>query len=397
MSTVELFDRSRRASSLGIKNAASLALDWPAVISRKRAIVESWSRGKEPALRQAGIDVITGPARFVSPHEIQVDGRRIGAERFIVATGSKASRPPIEGVEHAMMSDDLLDHAEVPARLVVIGGGVIGLELGFCFARAGSRVTVLQNGPHILPAADEEIRDALLEIGRSLGMEFRTNAAVKRIGANRTVEAESEGTVESFPADVVLVAAGRPPNTAHLGLEAAGVERTSRGGVKVNEFLQSTQAAHVYAAGDAIGRHQHTPTAWYEGPIAARNALQGNSERTDYSVLPTTVFSIPALAQVGMTERQAVELGLRVKVNRTLVKHNPAAGVRGDTDGVTKLIYEEGTEKLLGVHILGPHAEDLIGGAAIALRGGLTRGELAGIHPVFPTLGSAIIDAANGW
>ena len=398
MSTVELFDRSRRASSLGIKNAESLVLDWPTIISRKRSIVESWSKGKEPALREAGIDVILGPARFVSPHEIEVDSRRISAGRFVIATGSKASRPAsIDGIEHAMISDDLLDHPEVPARVVIVGGGVIALELGFCFARAGSTVTVLQNGPHILPSADEEMRDALVEIGRSLGMKFHTNITVKRIRPDRTAEGEKEGSVDSFPADIVLLAAGRPPNTAHLSLEAVGVERTQRGGVAVNEFLQSTSASHVYAAGDAVGRFQHTPTAWYEGPIAARNALQGNSEKTDYSVLPTTVFTIPALAQVGMTERQAIESGCKVKINRTLVKHNPAAGIREEMEGLTKLIYEEGSEKLLGIHILGPHAEDLIGGAAVALRCGLTRRELAGIHPVFPTLGSAIIDAANGW
>jgi len=194
VSTVELFDRSRRASSLGIKNAESLALDWPAIISRKHSIVESWSKGKEPALREAGIDVILGPARFVSPREIEVDSRRISAGRFVIATGSKASRPAsIDGIEHAMISDDLLDHPEVPARVVIVGGGVIALELGFCFARAGSTVTVLQNGPHILPSADEEMRDALVEIGRSLGMKFHTNITVKRIRPDRTAEGEKEG------------------------------------------------------------------------------------------------------------------------------------------------------------------------------------------------------------
>lgn len=398
MSTVELFDRSRRAGELGIANASSLALDWPAVIVRKRSIVRSWSQGKEPALRQAGIDVIKGQASFISPVEITAGGRRVRAGKFVIATGSRPARPQaIAGLEYAMSSDELLDHPELPGRLVVIGGGVIAIELGFCLARAGSRVTILQKGPHVLAGADEEMRDALIEIGRGLGMQFHTGVQVTRVRPDRSVEATHGGGAQCYPADAVLVAAGRPPNTGHLNLEAAGVERTARGGVKVNEYLQSVTAAQVYGAGDAVGGRQHTPTAWYEGTIAARNALKGNEEKTDYSILPSTVFTIPALAQVGLTERQAREQGIRVKVNRTLVRNNPAAGVRGEDEGLTKLIYEEGSEKILGVHVLGPRAEDLIAGAAVVLKGGLTRGDLAGIHPVFPTLGSVLVDAANGW
>lgn len=398
MSAVELFDRCRRSGDLGIRHAASLALDWPAVIARKRSLVERWSRGKEASLREAGIEVINGPASFLSPEEIVAGERRVRAAKFVIATGSRPARPrAIDGLEHAMTSDELLDHPEIPGRLVIIGGGVIGLELGFCLARAGSRVTVLQDGPEILGDADEEMREVLLDVGRSLGMTFRTGVRVTRVRPDKAVEAAREGGAAIYPADAVLVAAGRPPNTSRLNLEAAGVECTARGGVRVNEYLQSVTAARVYAAGDAAGGPQHTPTAWYEGRIAARNALRGNAEKTDYSVLPTTVFTIPALARVGLTEQEARGRGLRVKVNRTRVRDNPAAGVRGEEEGITKLIFEEGSEKILGVHMLGPRAEDLIGAAAVALKGGLRRNELAAIHPVFPTLGSALIDAANGW
>lgn len=167
--------------------------------------------------------------------------------------------------------------------------------------------------------------------------------------------------------------------------------------MRVNEFLQSTGAPHVYAAGDVIGSHQHTPVAWYEGPIAAHNALRGNERKVDLSLLPTGVFTIPSLVQVGVTEREARERGLKVAVNRSPLRNNPAAGVRAETEGLVKVVYEEGTDRLLGVHVLGAHAEDLVQIAAAGMRGGLTRAEFASMHYVFPTLGGAIFDTMAGW
>jgi pyruvate/2-oxoglutarate dehydrogenase complex dihydrolipoamide dehydrogenase (E3) component len=392
VSTVELAWRARGAAELGIRGTEGIGLDWSAVIARKNRLVASWSEGKPEAFEEQRITVLRGRARFTGPHEIAIDGRRVTAERIILATGSAPGRPRIEGVERALTSDQLLDQTTLPHRLVVIGGGVIGMELGFAFGRAGSRVTVLQSGDRVLPGVDAELRGALLALTGDAGLEIRTQAAVARIAPDLTVEAAVGGHAERFAADVVLVATGRPPSTAELGLEAAGVA-LERGGVRVNEYRQSTSAPHVYAAGDVTGIHQHTPAAWYEGELAADNALQGNRRAVDFSVFPTATFTIPTLAQVGLTEEAARQQGRRIAIGRAPFSDSSAAGVRGETAGLVKAVVDEATGRLLGVHVLGSGAEDLVHIAAVAMRGGLTRNDLAAMHYVFPTLAGSVFDA----
>ncbi len=392
VSTVELAWRARRAGKLGLTGTGGLGLDWGAIIARKNGIIASWSEGKDARLERRGIAVLRGRARFEGPHELAVDGRRVTAERVVIATGSSPARPPIEGIERALTSTELLEQTTRPDRLVVIGGGAIGMEFGFAFGRAGSRVTVLQSGPGVLPAADEELRAALVEIARGAGIDIRTQAKVTRISADRAVEAEVGGAPQRFPADAVLVATGRPPNVAGLGLDAAGVA-VERGAVKVNEYRQSPTAPHVYAAGDVTGLHQHTPVAWYEGKLTAENALQGNRRAVDYFLFPTTMFTIPALAQVGLTEAEARRRGHPVAVSRVPYEDSTAAAVRDETEGLIKVVHEEGSGRLLGVHVLGAGAEDLIHVAAVAMRGRLTRRDLAGMHYVFPTLAGSFFDA----
>jgi pyruvate/2-oxoglutarate dehydrogenase complex dihydrolipoamide dehydrogenase (E3) component len=392
VSTVELVWRARKAAELGIRGTEGIGLDWGAVIARKNRLVASWSEGKADALGQERIEVLRGRARFVGPHEIAVGDRRVTAERIILAMGSAPVRPPIDGIERGLTSDQLLEVTTLPGRLVVIGGGAIGMEFGFAFGRAGSRVTVLQSGDHVLPTADGEIREALVALAADAGLEIRTGARVRRIAADLTVEAEVGGRSERFPADVVLVATGRAPSTSGLGLDLAGVS-LERGAVQVNEFRQSTSAPHVYAAGDVTGTHQHTPAAWYEGQLAADNALRGNQRAADFSVFPTATFTIPALAQVGLTEEAARQSGARVAVGRAPFADSSAAGVRAETDGLVKAVLDESTGRILGVHVVGPDAEDLIHVAAVAIRAGLTRDDLAGMHYVYPTLAGSIFDA----
>ena len=392
VSTVELAWRARKAGGLGIRGTEGIALDWSAVIARKNRLVASWSEGKPEALEQERIAVFRGRARFVGPHEVVVDGRRVTAERIILATGSAPARPPIEGIERALTSDQLLEQTTLPGRLVVIGGGAIGMEFGFAFGRAGARVTVLQSGNHVLPAADGEVREALVALAPDAGLEIRTAARVLRIAPDLTVAAEIGGRPERFPADVVLVATGRPPNTADLGLELAGVA-LERGAVRVNEFRQSTSASHIYAAGDVTGIHQHTPAAWYEGQLAAENALRGNHRAADFTVFPTATFTIPALAQVGLTEEGARQRGGGVTVSRVPFSDSTAAGIQEETEGLVKAVFDEPTGRLLGLHVLGPSAEDLVHIAAVAIRAGLTRDVLAGMHYVFPTLAGSVFDA----
>ncbi len=391
MSTIELFTRARHAQELGIRGAETLALDWPVVIARKNAIVKSWSSGKNATPDKLGVPVLRGHARFTSLHEISVDGKTYSAEKFIIATGSEPARPEIPGVEYGITSDELIHLNEQPARMVVVGGGFIGLEFGFALAWAGTKVTILQSGPEIAPALDPEIRAILLESAAKAGIAVKTHAKVMRIRSDKSVETEIAGRAEKFSADQVLLATGRPSNVAPLNPGAAKIE-LDQSAVKVNEYLQSVSAPHIYAVGDSAGKRQQSPVAWYEGPIAAHNAIKGNERKVDFAVFPTAIFTIPAVGQVGLTEAEALKRGINAKASKLPYEYNPAAGVRNETDGMVKVVYEEGTERILGVQVIGAHAEDTIQIAAMAMNGGLKKSQVGTMHYVFPTFGGAIFD-----
>ena len=391
VSTIELFTRARHAKELGIKGTEDLTLDWPAVIARKDEIVQSWSTSKNTTPGKLGVPVLHGHASFTAPHEISVDGKTHSAEKFVIATGSKPARPRIPGVEFCITSHELIHLKEQPARMVVVGGGFIGLEFGFALAWAGTKVTILQSGPEIAPALDQEIRAILLESAAKAGIAVKTNAKVTRIGSDKTVESEIGGRAEKFSADQVLLATGRPSNVAPLNPDAAKIE-LDQSAVKINEYLQSVSAPHIYAVGDSAGKRQQSPVAWYEGPIAAHNAIKGNERKVDFSVFPTAIFTIPAIGQVGLTEVEALKGGIKAKANKLPYEYNPAAGVRNETEGMVKVVYEEGTERILGVQVIGAHAEDTIQIAAMAMNGGLKKSQVGAMHYVFPTFGGAIFD-----
>ena len=391
VSTIELLTRARRGKDLGINGTENLSLDWRAVIERKDRIVANGSKSKESTPTKLGIPVLRGRGTFAGPHEIRVNGNNVSAEKIIIATGSRPARPSIPGAELGITSDELIHLKEQPRRLVVVGGGFIGLEFGFALAWADTEVTILQSGPQVGPVLDDEIRQSLLKAASEAGIRILTNVKVGAIAPDKTVEAEIAGRAERYPADTVLLATGRPSNVEPLDPNVAGIE-VYHGAVKVNEYLQSVSAPHVYAVGDAAGKHQHSPVAWYEGPIAAHNALRGNERKVDFSVFPSAVFTIPAIGQVGLTEKEALNRGFKIKVSKLSYDSNPAAGVRNETEGIVKVVTEEATDHILGVHVFGAHAEDIVQIAAVAIRAGLKKSEVGAMHYVFPTIGGAIFD-----
>ncbi|MGE5216110.1 MAG: dihydrolipoyl dehydrogenase family protein [Chloroflexota bacterium] len=395
MSTVELLTRARRGNVLGLRGTESLSLDWPALIARKDDIVTRWSDGKNATPARLGIPVLQGLGAFAGPHEVKVDGRNYSAEKIVIATGSTPARPAIPGSEFGITSDQLIHLERQPARLVVIGGGFIGLEFGFALARAGTKVTILQSGPQIAPALDAEIRELLLKSAEEADLVIRTGVNVTGIGSDKTVSCDIAGQAERFSADEVLLATGRPSNVERLRPEFAGIE-LEQNVVKVNDYLQSVSAPHIYAVGDAAGKRQHSPVAWYEGPLAVHNALRGNERKIDFSVFPTAIFTIPAIGQVGLTETEARQRGFDIRISKLSYDSNPAAGVRNETDGMVKVVYEAGTERILGVQVIGAHAEDIVQIAAVAIKGGLKKSEFGAMHYVFPTLGGALFDTMAG-
>ena len=394
VSTVELLWRARRGERLGLTGTDGLGLDWAAMIDRKSRIVSEWGAGHADSFSRAGIDVLTGRAAFIDAKQLRVDGASFTADAFVVAVGSVPTRPHLAGVEHTITSSQILQLRHLPSRLTIIGGGVVALEFAFAFARAGSKVVVLEARPHVLAPLDDDIRNVLLELAAAAGIRVETNARVIAVARDKTVTAEIDGDSSIFRSDVALLAVGRTANTRTLGLDRAGVS-LSDSGMCLNEYLQSSTAPHVFGAGDVAGRFQLTSVAWYEGRIAGGNAA-GARERADYEIVPSAVFTIPSLAQVGLTEALAAGRGVGIETHTMDYSDNTAASVKDETEGLIKLVVGREDGRVLGAQIIGEHAEDLINIAAIAIRGRLTRSELGSTLYAYPSLAGLVFDVAAG-
>jgi len=351
--------------------------------------------GKQASLAAQGIALFRRRAAFVSPHEVDLGGQKVRADKIILAVGAHAVRPAIPGIELAITSDEALALRELPASLVMIGGGVIAMEFAHIWNAVGVQITILELGERILSKEDGEIAEGLTRLSQARGIAIHTRTRVQRVERTHDGYVVTAQTLEGehrFPGELVMLAAGRVANTEGLRLEAAGVQVEKRG-ISTNEYLQTT-APHIYAGGDAVGRYFFTPVATYEGKLAARNALQGNVEKADYSLVTHTVFTLPPASAVGLTEEQARQQGLEVAVTRVPFSAIGRAVVDDETEGFVKIIEEKGSERLLGAHILGPRAEELIHEFAIAMKGGLTRQQLAQVISIHPSLSEGVIGAA---
>ena len=311
----------------------------------------------------------------------------VKAGKVIITTGALPSLPPIPGIESVphLTSTTALELERLPQSLLVIGGGYIGCELGQMFARAGVKVTIVDIVP-ILSAGEPEISTALGGYLREEGIVLREGVrptAIRETARSIALDISADGRSETIEAEQVLVSTGRRPNTAGLGLEEAGIELLSSGGVKVDDHMRTTRAG-IYAAGDVIGRDQFVYMAAYGARIAAENALNDDSRRYDTTAMPSVVFTDPQVASVGLTEAQAREQGLSVKTSVLPLDQVPRALAARDTRGLFKLVDEAGSGKLLGAHLLAPEGADSIQTAALAIKGGLTVEQLA--ETIFPYL-----------
>ncbi|HVA34884.1 MAG TPA: FAD-dependent oxidoreductase, partial [Stellaceae bacterium] len=318
---------------------------------------------------------------------VTVDESPIKAGKVIIATGASPSVPPIPGIEAVpyLTSTTALELDRLPKSLLVIGGGYIGCELGQMFARAGVKVTIVDIVP-ILSAAEPEIANALAGYLRDEGIVIREGVkttAVRKTGRGVALDISDGGRDETIEAEHVLVATGRRPNTASMGLEEGGVELLANGGIKVDEWMRTTRPG-VYAAGDVTGRDPFVYMAAYGAKIAAENALDGDGRRYDSSVMPAVVFTDPQVASVGLTEATARRQGLAVKTAVLPLAYVPRALAARDTRGLIKLIAAADSGKLLGAHILAPEGADSIQTAALAITCGLTVQQIA--DTIFPYL-----------
>jgi len=386
----EALDWVRRMDGKGI-GGRSAAIRWSELQQFKRTFTDPVPEEAEAGLAKAGVRTFHGRARFTGRTTVQVGEDVLNARHVLIATGAQPAPQPYPGAEHLMTSDRFLELYELPGRIVFVGGGYVSFEFAHFAARAGSQVTILHRGCRPLERFDPDLVGLLLERTLALGIDVQLRTEVRgvaRSGSGFTVHAMSEGVSREFEGDLVVHGAGRMPALAGLDLDRAGVAWDRRG-VKVDEFLQSVTNPAVYAAGDAAGSGPPlTPVAGVDARVVAANLLDGNHQTPDYSGVASVVFTIPALASVGLTEEaaRAQERKFRVRHERTSDWYT-AKRVAEEAYGY-KTLVEDATERILGAHLLGPHAEEVINLFALAVRKGLTTRDLKDVVFAYPTAGS---------
>lgn len=388
----DAIDWTRRMEGKGIRGEARI--EWPELMRFKRSLIEAVPKNREEGLARAGIAAFHGRARFVGPTSVQVGDAVLEGRHVVVAAGMKPAALKIKGTEHLTTSDQFLELDELPRRIAFVGGGFISFEFAHVAARAGAEVTILHRGERPLPRFDPDLVDLLVERTRKLAVRVELQTAVKGIeptAEGLLVRAQTSGEDRLFQADIVVHGAGRVPEIDDMDLAAAGIEWNERG-VTVNEYLQSVSNPAVYAAGDAAasGGPPLTPVAGYEGGIVAANLLNGNKTTADYKGIPSVAFTLPPLASVGLQETAARREGLRFRVH-----HEKTSGwyssrrIAEDYSGF-KVLIEDETGRILGAHLLGPHAEDTINLFALAIRSGLGAKDLKEAIFAYPTHASDV-------
>ena len=392
VAAAEAVDLARRMRGNGIADG-ELKIDWRALMAFKRGFTDPVPSMKEESFEKSGIDTYHGRARFGGPRAIEVGGEILEARFVLIAAGAVPARLGIPGDEHLISSTEFLELDELPRRIAMVGGGYIAAEFSHIVARAGAKVNVLQRGDRMLTPFDADLVGWLTERSRAIGIDIRLNTHVERIERNASgyiVHASTEGKAGIFEADLVVHAAGRVPDLQPLNLEAAGVE-TEKGRLRLSEYLQSVSNPAVYAAGDAASNGLPlTPVAGHDGKVAAENMLNGNRRKPNYLGVPSVAFTIPPIAAVGMSEARAREQGLKVRVNLQKASNWYTARQVAEPSYGFKTITEEGTGRILGAHLIGPHADEVINVFALAIRQGMTAEDLKAAVFAYPSGASDI-------
>lgn len=390
----------RRAASYGIVAEGGRA-DFARVMERVHAIIARIEPHDSPErFRALGVDVIQGRARFLSPEQAEVDGRRIHAKRWILATGSRTAVPAVPGLEDAgyLTHETLWNLRELPTSMLVLGGGPIGIEMAQAFARLGSHVTVAAAGNQVLEREDPEIAAVLQRQLACEGITLMMGAKVTRVrvesGAKVATVTSSKGETEVRAAEL-LVATGRKPNVEEMGLDALGVE-VSEDGVVVDASLR-TSASNVWAAGDVVGPYRFTHVADYQARIAAPNALFPLRRKVDYRVVPWCTYTEPEVARVGLTEAEAkAQWGEKAGVYRYEHDSLDRALCDGEPEGLTKMVLDP-KGRIVGAHVVGPRAGETIHEAVLAVRQRLKLSDLSGMIHVYPTYPESLKRAADAY
>ena len=364
-------------------------------LAEKEALIERLRQKKyDKVFNQLGIILIEGSAEFATPQELKVDKTRITAARFIIATGSTPSIPPVKGITSVpfMTNVEGLTPDRIPESLIVIGGRALGLEFAQMYAHFGTRVTLLQRSSRIIPEEEPEIADLVAGYLREEGLDIRTGVEIRKAGKSEwgvMVTAVIAGKEETFSAEHLMIATGRSPNTQTLHLERAGVTTSMNGAIVVDSMLQTT-APGIWAAGDVTGEPMLETVARYGGEIAAANAFSDLKRSFDRSYIPRGIFTTPQIASIGLTEEQARRAGMQPIARSIAMERMAKTYIMGDTRGMVKIVAEKNTGFVLGVHVCSALATEIIGVGTLAVTHHLTVEDLATCFPIFPNTGEAI-------
>ncbi|HEX6902730.1 MAG TPA: dihydrolipoyl dehydrogenase [Thermoanaerobaculia bacterium] len=398
--TASMLDEIRGAAGLGI-NVGEPALDIDKAQDRKQKVVDSNAKGVEYLFKKNKVTGIRGVGRLTGPNEVEVEGpdgkKTYGAKHVIIATGSVPRDIPIAPAdgERILNSDHILELRKVPASLAVLGAGAVGTEFASIYASFGSKVTLIEMLPRVLPIEDEEVSAELQKALRKRGIEVMTgvkltSAEKTETGVTLKLEGGKKDTVE---AEMLLVAIGRRPVTENLGLEALGIE-LERGYVKVNEYMQ-TAVPHIYAIGDIVNTPWLAHVASFEGVLAVEHMAGEKVRPINYDRVPSCTYCEPEVASVGLTEAKAKERGYDVQTGKFPFSALGKARIVGKTEGFVKVVRDKKYDEVLGVHIIGVHATDLIAEACVALQMEGTDEELFRTMHAHPTLSEAVHEAAH--
>lgn len=400
LNSLELLSEVKKAEALGL-SAGNFKVDLSELMRRKNEVVSRLIQGIEFLLQSNGVRIFSGRGALTRDKKVEITQRNcvkvIDAHKIIIATGSRPARLPVsmQESENVMLPEDALDFSEIPPRLAIAGGGSEGIEFAYIFSKLGSQVTVLETMPHILPREDHEIAQYLHRKMVKDGIKVETNAeimSVKDSAGHQIIQARIKGQEMTINTEKLLVSLDRRPCLENLGLEELGVEVVD-GKIEVNEKME-TNVAGVYAVGDASGG-AYAHEAMEGGIIAAENAVKKESNsKMDWSVIPRCLFTVPQVAAVGLTEEEAKKRGVDVKVGRFYFAANARALTLDDYEGLVKMITDAESQEILGVHIVGPNASELIAEAALAMRLEATPEDIIRTMHAHPTLSEALREAA---
>ena len=368
-------------------------LDWAALIDREKQMISHIPGSLGRLMTDRGVEVISGEAAFAGPNSARVGDHTIEARHIVIATGSKPRMLPIPGADHMITSDEVLSERELPREVIFVGGGVIAAELGHVYARAGANVTILEVLPQLLPGVDADAVARLRAESERIGITVETGVTVKRIttrGNRFRVTFQHDGVEHDIEADRVVNGAGRVANVDTLDLDAAGI-RYRGGRIETDDYLRSASNPAVHVCGDVLSTSpQLSPIATYEGRIVGRNIVEGPVAKPDYASIPSCIYTVPALASVGLTEGKARELGHKIKVHVNEMGDWLSTRTYNEPVAWAKVIVDDATDHILGAHIVGHAGEELIHLFAFAMKFGITAGQMRDTVYAFPTFAADV-------